>query len=122
MLDRPLRLGMVTRPGGELAIAQRAQFAAQRLPRDSDTELLPQPLTEIDQPPAHHAMNGGYRTALDGCRLCCAVFRVQPGRWTRSLAINQPLRPLALNRSTQSRMICRPTPPTRAASLRLPPS
>ena len=41
MLDRPLRLGVVTRPGGELAIAQRAQFAAQRLPRDSDTELLP---------------------------------------------------------------------------------
>jgi hypothetical protein len=86
----------VARPGGELAVAQGAQFAAQRLPRDSDTELLPQPLTEIDQPPAHDAMNGGYRTALDGCRQGCAVFGVQPGRWTRGLAINQPLRPLRI--------------------------
>jgi hypothetical protein len=44
MLDRSRRLRVMTRPRGELAEADRAQLPAQRLPRDPDLELLPQPL------------------------------------------------------------------------------
>src|ERR1700730_16136555 len=67
-LDRPLCLSVMARPGGELAITQAVQLAAQRLSGDADPELLPQPLTEIDQAPAHNAMDRGDRTALDCCR------------------------------------------------------
>src|SRR3954447_10781823 len=122
MLDRSLRLGMMARSSSELAITQAAQLAAQRLPGDVDPKLLPKPLAEIDQAPAHDAMDGRDRTALDYCRQRCAMFLVQPRLRPRRLAIDQAIGPSALNRSTQSRMICKPTSPIRAASLRLPPS
>ena len=50
---------------------------------------------------------------------CASVSR---GSGPGALRSSSPSGPSALNRSTQSRMICNPTSPTRAASLRLPPS
>src|SRR5215210_8131336 len=55
-LQRLRILGMVAGAGRELAIAERAQFAAQRRLADRDLEFLPEPEGEILQPPAHHAM------------------------------------------------------------------
>ena len=55
---------MVARARRKLAIAHRAQLAAQRLPGDDDAELLEDPLAEIDDPPAHDAVDGRDRSAL----------------------------------------------------------
>jgi hypothetical protein len=49
----------------ELAVTHGAQFAAQCLFGDDDAEFLPNPLAQIDNPPAYDAMNGWDRTALD---------------------------------------------------------
>ena len=56
MLDRALGLGVMARPGGELAVAERAQLAAQRLPGDANPELLPYPL-EQDEPVSRKMAN-----------------------------------------------------------------
>lgn len=65
MLDRACGLSMMARPRGQLAIAEGAQFPADRLRADRDAELFPDPLRQIDQPPAYHAIHRGYRSALD---------------------------------------------------------
>jgi hypothetical protein len=92
MRDGSLCLGMMAWPSGEPAIAQAIQIAAQRLSGDADPELLPQPLAEIDQTPAHDAMDGRDRTALDGGRQRRAMVVVQPRLRTRRLAIDQTIR------------------------------
>lgn len=51
--------------GREFAVAQGAQLPAERLLGDRDAELLKDPLRQIDQPPAHHAVNRWDRAALD---------------------------------------------------------
>jgi len=48
--------------------ATRPQFPAQGLLGNGDTELLEYPLRQIDQPPAHHAMNRRDRAALNHLR------------------------------------------------------
>ena len=115
-------LRVVPRPGGELGIAHRPQLPAQRLPADREAEALPDPLHEVDEAPAHHAVEIGLRTRLDRRGERRAMLRLQERRLARRLAVDQPGGPSALNRSTQSRTICRVTPPTRAASVREPPS
>src|ERR1700739_1218162 len=94
MLDRSLRLGMMARPSGEPAITQAVQLTAQRLSGDADPKLLPQPLAEIDQTPAHAAMNGRDRAALDSCRQRRAMVVVQPEFRPGRLAIDQTVRTL----------------------------
>ena len=64
MVDRSLDLGMVAWPSRELPIAKGAQLAAQCLPGDADPELLPQPVAEIDQAPAHDTVDGRDRTTF----------------------------------------------------------
>ena len=49
----------------ELAISHGAQFPAQCLLGDDDAEFLENPLAEIDDPPAHDAMNRRDRAALE---------------------------------------------------------
>ena len=56
--------------------------------------------------------------AASACR--CASFSRRDG--PDALRSIKPSGPAALNRTTQSRTICSPTPPIRAASLREPPS
>src|SRR3954451_21262203 len=64
-LQRLRVLGIVARAGRELAIAERAQFAAQRRLADRDPKLLPDPQGEILQPPANHAMDRRRRAVLN---------------------------------------------------------
>src|SRR5262245_23251233 len=65
ILNRALRLRMVARSGREFAVAHGAQLPAERLLGDRDAEFLEDPLRQIDQPPAHHAMDRRDRAALD---------------------------------------------------------
>ena len=90
MLDRALGLGVVARAGGELAVAHGAQLAAQRLLGDGHPELLPEPLAQVDEPPAHHAVDGGRRAVLDHRRQCRPMRVARPGRLAGGLAVDQP--------------------------------
>lgn len=56
---------MVAGARRELAVVQRPQFSAERLLGDGDAKLLPDPLDQIDKPPAYHPVNGGDRPLLD---------------------------------------------------------
>jgi hypothetical protein len=47
ILDRAFGLGVMARPGGELAIPKRAQVAADRLRADRAAEFFPDPLGQI---------------------------------------------------------------------------
>lgn len=77
--------------------------------------LLPEPLHQIDEPPAHHPVEIGNRAFLDRRDKRLALLVVQQRRTVLGLSSVQTVWPSRLKRSTQSRMICRPTPPIEAA-------
>ena len=77
--------------GRELAIAHGAQFPAHRLLGDRDAELLEDPLRQIDQPPAHHAMDRRDRAALDHPRDRQALSIIELGGLARRFAVPQPV-------------------------------
>ena len=106
----------------QLAVSDGPQLAAERLLRDADLVFLPDPLAEIDDPPADHAVHRRDRAVLDHRRKRCALFVIEPRRLAGSLAVDQSPGPCALNRRTQSRTTCSVTPPAAAACVRLPPS
>ena len=89
----------------ELTIPHSAQFAAQGLLGHHAAELLENPLAEIDDSPAHDAVNRRDRAALDDSGERGAMCVVQPGRLSGRLAIKQPVRPMRVELDTQSRMI-----------------
>lgn len=83
---------MMAWTGRELAKAQSTEFAAQRLLGDDDPELVPQPLAEIDDAPADHAMDGRVWAVLDRSHQGPTV-RIGESRWlTGPLAVDQPVR------------------------------
>src|SRR5882672_6414552 len=102
---------MMAGPGRELAVAHLAQDAAQGRLRDRDLELFPDPLRQIDQPPAHDAMDGGDRARFDHRSECAAMRGIEQSRLAGRLAVEQA-----------GRTIGSPTPPTSAAALRVPPA
>ncbi len=55
----------MARTGRELAIAQGSQLAAQGLDTDPDAELVPNPLRQVYQAPAHNAVDRRGRAVLD---------------------------------------------------------
>ena len=97
-------------------------MAAQRLLGDDDAEFFENPLAEIDDPPAHDPMNRRNRAALDDRGERRPMRVVKPGWLSRRLAVDQALRPLGVNFSTQSRTIWSVTPPILAACVRVAPS
>src|SRR4051794_15136132 len=86
----------MARTGRELAIAQSPQLAAQGLLGDGDPELLPDPCDQIDQPPAHHAVDRRNGPLLDdglqGRAMCVGEFR----GLARRLAVDQALGPMGV--------------------------
>jgi hypothetical protein len=96
ILDRARGLSMMAGTGRELAITHCAQLAAQRLLGSDHAEFLAYPLTEIDDPPAHDAVNRRDWTVLDDRRQRRPVLIVQPRRLSRSLAIEQTLRAMGV--------------------------
>src|SRR5256886_13913694 len=89
ILDRALRLRMVARSGREFAVAHGAQLPAERLLGDRDAEFLEDPLRQIDQPPAHHAMDRRDRATLDHAGDGLTLEVIELGRLTRRLAVQK---------------------------------
>jgi len=83
----------MTRTRGQPAIVHRAEHPAQRLFGDRNLKLIVKPLPEIDDPPAHHAVDRGVRTALDDRRERGKMRGVQKRRLAGRLLVDQPLRP-----------------------------
>ena len=76
----------MARPCGRFAVSHGPQLPSHGLRGDRDTELVPDPLDEIYQPPAHCPMGRRNRAALDhlGKRLalCLVELRRLPRRLT----------------------------------------
>src|SRR5262249_24017546 len=70
-------LGVVAWPARELAIAHGPQLPARGLLGDGDAELLEYPLRQIDQPPAHHAVDSRDWTAFDHPRNGLALHIIE---------------------------------------------
>jgi hypothetical protein len=70
----------MARTGRELAIVHGPQLAAQRLLGDGEAELLPEPLDQIDQAPAHHAVDGRNGTLIDDGLQSLSLLIVEPRR------------------------------------------
>src|SRR3954453_13042497 len=121
-LQRLRVLGIVTRASRELAIAERAQFPAQRRLAERDPNLLPDPHCEILQPPANHAMDRRRRAVLHPLCHGLALAVVQLAGVPGSLAVDQAVRPAGVEPHHPARRVCSPTPPTCAALVREPPS
>ena len=81
----------MARTGRELAIAQCAQLPAHGLLSDRDPELLPEPLDQIDEPPAHHAMDRRNGPLLDDGLQGRPMRNGELGRLARRLAVDQAL-------------------------------
>src|SRR4051794_9765062 len=86
----------MARTGRELAIVHGPQLTRQRLLGDRDAKLLPDPLDEVDQTPAHHAVDGRNGPLLDdglqGRTMRVGEFRGLAGR----LAVDQALGPMGV--------------------------
>ena len=80
----------------ELAIAERPHFAAQGLLGDGHAVLVPEPLDQIDQPPAHHPMHRWNGTGLDHLRQMPAMIIGEARGLARRLAVDQAFRPLSV--------------------------
>jgi hypothetical protein len=74
---------MVARSGREFAVAHGPQLPAERLLGNRDAELLEDPLRQIDQSPAHHAVNRRDRATLDHAGDGLALPVVELGRLAR---------------------------------------
>jgi len=100
----------MTRSGGQLAVAHRTQFPAQCLLGDADPEFLPDPLAQVDQPPAHNAINRRGRAAFDRRPQRRAVCLVQLRRLAGRLAGDQPVRTMGveLDHPSSNDLQCHP--------------
>ena len=87
-------LGVMARPGGELAVAHRAQHPAERLRADRNAELGIDPLRQINQTPAHHHVHRRIGAGLDDPPQGLALLRVQKRPVARRLAVEKPRRPM----------------------------
>jgi len=88
----------MARTGRELAVVHGPQFAAQRLLGDRDPERLPEPLDQVDQTPAHHAVNRRDRARIDPGHQGRAMRIGELGGLSRRLAIDQPVRAMRIER------------------------
>jgi hypothetical protein len=82
---------VVARPSRKLAIAHGPQLPAQGLLGNGDAEFLVDPLRQIDQPPAHHAVDGRNGTILDHPRNGLALDVVEPGGLSGRFAVPQTI-------------------------------
>ena len=84
----------MARPGGELAEAERPEFPPHGRLAHRDPELLPEPLDQVDQPPADHPVAPRLRARLDDPRQGGALLRRERRRFARRLAVEEPVRTL----------------------------
>src|SRR3954451_2266710 len=70
----------MARTGRELAVVHGPQLPAQDLLGDGEAELLPEPRDQIDQSPAHHAVDGRKGTLIDNGLQSLSVLILEPRR------------------------------------------
>lgn len=87
--DRSFGLGVVSRAGQKLAIAERADLTAQRRLGDADMEQISKPLAWVDQPPARHVVDNWDRPVLDGLHQRRLVHGIQSCWLPTRFAIDQ---------------------------------
>ena len=80
---------MMARPCCQFAIALGAQVAAQGLLADRHAKLVEQPLHQIDDPPANHAMRSRDRTLFDDLGQRPLMFGSK--HWTRASRLRAAL-------------------------------
>ena len=113
---------MVARSGREFAVAHGAQLPAERLLGDRDAEFLEDPLRQIDQPPAHHAMDRRDRAALDHAGDGPPLKVIELARLTRRLAVQESVRPASVDAQHPVPDDLKPDAADLAASVRVAPS
>jgi len=125
-------LRVMARPRRELDIAELLQFPAHGRFIKRDRKLRMEPLCQVRQSPAHNPMDRRDRTAFNDRYKRLALGIIELGRGPGALPSISASEPRDQSAGiephdpfvgeTVHRTICRPTPPIRAASLRLPPS
>src|SRR4051812_4453086 len=86
----------MARTGRELAIVHGPQLTRQRLLGDRDAELLPDPLDEVDQTPAHHTVDGRNGPLLDDGLQGRAMRIGELGGLAGRLAVDQARGPMGV--------------------------
>src|SRR4051794_9528254 len=89
---------MMARPGRQFAEAEGTQFTAQSLLAERNCKLVKDPLRQIDQPPAYHPVRRWDRPLLDNPRQGLALIGIEQRHLARCLAVDQPVRPLGIER------------------------
>src|SRR5271156_2472406 len=89
-------LSMVAGPRRQSPEAHGPQFPAERLLTDRDVELLMEPLHQIDEPPADHAMYRRHRATLDDLRQLSAPLVGEDRDLARRLAVYKARRTLGI--------------------------
>src|ERR1039457_1075161 len=89
-------LRMMAGSGRELAVAHLVQNPAQGRFRGRDPELLPDPLDQIDQPPAHDTMDGRNRSRFDQLAKGASMLVLEQGRLAGCLPVEQSGRPVGV--------------------------
>jgi hypothetical protein len=115
-------LGVVARPGRQLGKAESLQFTTNRGLVHRDPEFLEDPVDQILAPPPNDTVDSRDRTTLYNLGQGLALIIIQLGPIVRSLAVEEPGKRVFMKRTTQSRTICKVTPPIRVAYVREPPS
>jgi len=82
---------MVARAGGYFPVAKHLEFPAHRCLAQRDAEFLPDPLHQVDQPPAHHPVDRRDRPALDNTRERLTLVIAQLRRLARRFGVDQPI-------------------------------
>jgi hypothetical protein len=77
--------------GREFARAHRPQHPAQRRLGDRDAVVLHQDLGQVDQPPAHDALDGRHRPLLDQGTQRLPLLGVQAWARADGLPVDQPI-------------------------------
>ena len=83
---------------GQLAIAQRQHGTAQGLLGDRHPELLPEPLDQIDEPPAHHPVDGRDRALIEARHQGRSMRLGEPRGLAGWLVVDQTTRALRVER------------------------
>jgi hypothetical protein len=86
-----LVLGMMSRPRGQLHVAQLLQLAADVGLVERDGKFVMEPLGQIDQPPAHHPVDRRDRAAFHNIDQCLPLHIVQPRTGAGRLAIQKSI-------------------------------
>ena len=103
----------MARPCRDLDEAQRLQLTAHRALVQGDPELVPEPLYEILQAPAHHAVDSRDRPALDDLakRPTLSLRQLRARTW--GLAVDQTIGPLGVETQNPVANDLKPNPAER---------